>query len=345
MGNPRAEIETTLKRAVVTQDDANRQRKDLNDSFRRLGQDEAALLLEALLTLDGSRLPTDFRRLHRAVRLELVEQLAQRLGTQTSSNLHGRLSTGPSADPKARKGLMHMFPEYTAAQRAKFLQALVRETPTGVPSVLLEFRSRDGEDFSPDNKAVSLGFRKPYEPNRPHKLGLNPIDGTNWMEIRGTVSGHRPDAEYQFRRTIEEKSWIGEGSSWRYKDDPKPAGTDDDANDSDEDLHADNDHIYVIDSPGLTGPIRRPNFVENMGRAQQSKATEAVFMMNAIETVHVKVGAGTWVDAGQLEWFTVTWLEKVGDTWRRKQGSNKIERGSIANLDSSGPDDGPPTAF
>jgi hypothetical protein len=59
-------------------------------------------------------------------------------------------------------------------------------------------------------------------------------------------------------------------------------------------------------------------------------------MLNAIETAEVTVNGGTtWVQAAQLEWFTVSWLEKVDGVWRRKPGSNLIDVGSIDHLQSA----------
>jgi hypothetical protein len=65
-------------------------------------------------------------------------------------------------------------------------------------------------------------------------------------------------------------------------------------------------------------------------------------MLNATETVQVKVGSGNWEKAAELKWFSVTWLEKVDGKWRRKQGANKIEKGSIDDLEFANE---PPTTF
>jgi hypothetical protein len=145
------------------------------------------------------------------------------------------------------------------------------------------------------------------------------------MEIRGNVIGHRFDAEYQFHRTRENANWYrlanGVWKQWDYD----PPGTDDDDNDSDEHLFPDHHHIYVIDTPGFIeiGPPLTPGV-----RAED--AVENVFIMNAVETVEVKVGSGPWLQVGQLEWYTVTWLEKVDGRWRRKPGLNYIRKGSAS---------------
>jgi hypothetical protein len=62
-------------------------------------------------------------------------------------------------------------------------------------------------------------------------------------------------------------------------------------------------------------------------------------MLNATETAKVRVAGGQWKQAAQLDWFSVSWLEKVGGVWRRKSGSNRIAEGSIENLeDANTPD-------
>ena len=62
-------------------------------------------------------------------------------------------------------------------------------------------------------------------------------------------------------------------------------------------------------------------------------------MLNATETAKVRVAGGPWKQAAQLDWFSVSWLEKVDGAWRRKSGSNRIAEGSIENLeDANTPD-------
>jgi len=95
MGDPVADIEAELKRPIVTLEQALDQRKRLHDSLDKLDQDQAATLLAKIFTVNGARLPLDFRRLSREVRLELLLQLAMRLGMQTSKTFHrnGRYTT------------------------------------------------------------------------------------------------------------------------------------------------------------------------------------------------------------------------------------------------------------
>ena len=110
MGDPTPDIEVELRRPIVTEEQANQQRRRLKESFSSLNQDQAAELLERLLTWDGSRLPSDFRRLHRVVRLELATLLATKLGTQASQSLQNSLNA--RHDTTLKKGLRVMFPDY-----------------------------------------------------------------------------------------------------------------------------------------------------------------------------------------------------------------------------------------
>ncbi len=81
-----------------------------------------------------------------------------------------------------------IFPDYTKTQRNKFIQALVKGIPPGVPSVLLVFRNKGR--FSRDNQA-------PAKTTVPDLLGPRPDTGNNQMEIRGVVSFHRPDCGFR----------------------------------------------------------------------------------------------------------------------------------------------------
>lgn len=343
MADPVVEIEAQLRRPV-TLATANDQRAKLNQRFTQLSADQAAILLTRILTLDGDRLPADFRRLDRAVRLELLLKLVGRMGVQASAKFAAQLGSGGSStavDPKLQKGLDHVFPPHTKPQRDKFLRALATGAPTGIPSVLLTFRA-DDKPLSPDNQCPSRTL-KTGQSAVPNRLGLDPdpSSGLNWMEIRGTVSNHRPDAQYQFRRTIEKAKWYRTGANaWKCLE-YWPPGTDDDATDTDEDTHPDNDHIYVIDSPGF---INIPPDLDSIPRDDRPKVVEYVFMMNALEMVDVKVGSGPWTKAGSLEWFSVTWLEKSGNVWRRKPG-NKIAQGSISDMEIAATTGQPPTSY
>jgi len=160
------------------------------------------------------------------------------------------------------------------------------------------------------------------------------------MEIRGLIANHRADADYRFERTIELKEWYLTGKTWKIWL-QEPAGSNDNTHNADEDDHPDNDHIYSIDSPGFLFSVTQPDF-DNIPLDDRTGVTELVFMLNATETVEIKIGSGNWEKAAELEWFSVTWLENVDGKWRRKAGANQIEKGSIDGLEFAS---APPTTF
>jgi hypothetical protein len=336
MGDPIAEIRVELSRPIVDQEQAAAHRKRLNESFAQLNQDQATDILNGILIMSkDSRLPHDFRRLHRAVRLELMLRAVSVLGTQNAKAFHDLLTA--KKDSPLKQGLLHVFPDYAKVQRDEFLNALVKPPSTGRPHVALLFRNHG--KFSGDNMAplVIDGVKKGTVRNL---LGPDPVDGTNQMEIRGLVADHRAEAAYKFDRTIQMKKWYLAENMWKLWDEV-PAGSNDNTHNADEDDHPDNDHIYSIDSPGFTFSVTQPEF-DDIPSADRSSVTELVYMLNSTEIVCVKVGSGNWEKAAELKWFSVTWLEKVDGKWRRKPGANKIEKGSIEDLDVATE---PPTAF
>jgi hypothetical protein len=135
-----------------------------------------------------------------------------------------------------------------------------------------------------------------------------------------------------FDRIIVQKSWFKAGNTWKLLDQTQGS---DNTHSNDEDDHPDNDHIYSIDTPGFVGSVTNPNFVGNLPRDDRESATEGVFMMNATEAVEVKVGQAPWKQVDHLEWFSVTWLEKVHGTWRRKADLNRIDVGSLIGLEDA----------
>jgi hypothetical protein len=324
MGDPTPEIEIELGRPIVTQQQANDHRKKLFASFAKLSQDQAAALLDRLLKLDGSALPSNFRRLHRANRLALLNRLTMQLGTQTSEGFLSLLTA--AGDTPAKKGLRHLFPDYTKTERDKFLQGL-KKTPNGIPIVSLEFRN-DGS-FSLDNHAPLIVHGDVDS----LQLGLLPDSGKNQMEIRGVVIGHRPDAEYRFNRDRQTKEWYWDKETWQYLHPPDRKPTNDNTHRKDEDDLPDKDHIFSFDAPGLEGPLGDPPFLASVPHTVRANVTEVVYMMNATETAEVRVRGGPFTKAAELKWFTVTWLEKVNGQWSRKPQVNTISEGSINNLD------------
>lgn len=151
-------------------------------------------------------------------------------------------------------------------------------------------------------------------------LGADPGSGSNFMELRGDITGHRANVEYEFRRSKEVAVWQRVGTSWTMLD-YDPPGTMDDARNLDEDLTPHNDHIYAIDGPGFN-MLQRP--------VPDFSAEEAVYRGTYREYVEVRLGsAGAWTrNSNVFEWHSLSWLERVGGAWQRKPGWNRIEPGS-----------------
>ena len=227
--------------------------------------------------------------------------------------------------------------------------------------MLLEFRNKDGETFSWDNRCTGL-FNRTFSTNQ---LGVIPNSGFNQEEIRGTVHGHRPEAEYRFDRTLLlQKRWFRATDAWRrLHDSPQerdsykkriipgsdewwkleePRGPFNDravTNREDEDVRLANDHIYSIDGPGFNNPllgfsVSRSTYASTQYAVDPSQITDAVTMINYTEFVMFKLGGGTWTRAAGLDWFTVTWLEQISSNWRRKPQKNAIRHSSIEGLRS-----------
>ncbi len=154
----------------------------------------------------------------------------------------------------------------------------------------------------------------------PKTLGVGASSGTNIMEIRGDITGHVTGAQYDIKRTKERGTWKKVGTAWTQLSHVGP-GADDDSHNDDEDLSPENNHIYVIDTPGwdtLANPTG------------DNSATEAVYKASFTETCNVKVGTGSWAQSSNsLNWHSITWLEKAASgSWQRKAGASEIATGS-----------------
>jgi hypothetical protein len=153
-------------------------------------------------------------------------------------------------------------------------------------------------------------------------LGLDPTTGVNFMELRGDITGHRPDALYDFKRTKEVAIWMHVSGAWqnvKYE----PPGTLDDASADDEDVAPKNDRIYSIDGPGLHQPIPSAAPPEIEGGLYKGTFTESV---------NVKVGDGPWTQSSNLfTWHSLFTFERDKDVIvRRTPKNNEIEPGPIA---------------
>ncbi len=324
-------IQFQLKRAAHTET-VNDARHELNDLVASSGL-TPDLVLELLKQLLNPRddLAREFQyRLDRVIRLELLLRLQGRLSRATAAQLYEDLTVAGEEAPTdddldLQQGLRAMFPGPQQQDlRQKFLDALRAPIDATTPTVLLVFRTK--HTFSPDNKCALLTMTPRYPP---WTLGVDNESGTNWMEIRGMVSGYQPGThQFKFDRTIEMSSWYREGSTWKWEQRRKP-GTSDNRHAKDEYDFPDQGNIYSIDGPG-------PYKLAPADASLTRKAEEYAWMMNAVETV--SAGSGQALQpVASLPWFSVTWLERVGGQWRRKAGLNKIAEGAIPGLGNAAP--------
>lgn len=188
-------------------------------------------------------------------------------------------------------------------------------------------------DSGPELPSVEVGnFRNSGKTSMENKCPLCPQDlgvlagqAHNAMELRGTISGHVPGAEYDFRRRLEGRYFLvgSDGAWWSFNEGPK---SDDAAND-DESLTPINGHIYVIDRPGNLDP-QQPT----------DSGTGWVQKLNMYEWVEVRLGSsGDWTRRSDLfQWHSVVWLEKVDGVWRTNVERSEIAPGLI-NLKTEEP--------
>jgi hypothetical protein len=314
-------IQIELRKPVATMRAAAERARRLKELFNSLRQNEAVTMCNVLLTIEqgGKRLeaPLNFRRLSRALRLDLMLILVSKMGTQSSEELRKFITDGKHP---FHFGLLLMFPGLEFNQRKMLVQALMVGVPTGVPTITLEFRNAG--PFSEDNEAAVLKHPTKRPPN---KLGVLDTLAKNQMEIRGNLRGHRPDAEYSVDRVIESKVFERRSGKWQIRE-HLPAWTDDNTQHDDEDIHADHDHIFSIDSPGFNRPI------STLSSAVSSDTTELVQMMNAVEQFSVRIGTGALQEMDSLSWLNIVWAEKINGQWRRKPNWNMIRTGQITNL-------------
>jgi hypothetical protein len=169
--------------------------------------------------------------------------------------------------------------------------------------------------------AISAENHCPVCPDLPG-LGLDTNTFLNIMELRGDITGHRSEIEYDFKRTKEVAIWKHVNGDWQMAREYQPPGTEDDRTERDEDVTVRNNHIYSIDGPGLADlfdPI--PN---------SASADEAVYKATFVESVNARIRPGPWMPvSNEFQWHSITWIEKVRGNWQRVAGANEIEPGGI----------------
>lgn len=212
-------------------------------------------------------------------------------------SLKGQLvQFGQNALPRLKSGLR--------------LQRCKKGAPTATPYVSIgNFRNRGSTADSGENNCALC----------PLPLGILAGSGKNRMELRGDITNHQAGTDYDFKRTKERGTWKLVGGTWTQISHVGP-GEDDDSHNDDEDLTPENNHIYTEDGPG---------FRDLVDPVSDAAATEAVYKASFIETANVRVSGGSWTkSSNDVNWHSITWLEKVGGNWQRKAGNNEIETGS-----------------
>jgi hypothetical protein len=302
-------------------------RRDLNERFAKLNQDQAATLLEILLLRpDLFRTPHDFRVLNRHARTELLLTLVMKLGSQTRKEMNQRL-TGRDADPTLTPGLKLAFPAGTEQLRAKLLKALDSGVATSTaPTITLILRT-SGRPSDNNNCGAKEKMTD--------KLGPDPSNFRVWMEIRGLVKGHHPGAKYKFSRTIHGGDFYLEGLEWK-KLHYWPKGTPDNERVElgqmegyDEDREPDHDQIYVVDGPT---PGKPPFWRYFANHDTPASFRECVREFNATEILEVKLGSNPWKHAAKMLWCAVSWVVKKDGVWQMDLDKSGIAKGGFINM-------------
>lgn len=184
---------------------------------------------------------------------------------------------------------------------------------TGQPTVTIG-GFRNAGPPTPENRCVSC--------TQIPGLGVDPMTGANFMELRGDITGHRSDAFYDFKRTKEVGIWFQMTDGNWMTQSYEPPATPDDASADDEDTVPKFNQIYSIDGPGLHVPL--PS-------AGDDRIKAGVYKGAFVESVNVKVGDGPWTpSSNQFEWHSLTWFERGDDgLLRRTPTNNEIAPGTI----------------
>jgi hypothetical protein len=235
--------------------------------------------------------------------------------TRVAQNTMPSLKSGLSLQRCKKKAATTTPAKVTAPTPQPAETPAPEKTTPAAPTVSVG-NFRNSGAFSPDNKCPSC--------KSTITLGIHPKFFLNFMELRGDITGHVDNAEYDFKRTREGGAWQMVNGTWKQvrHDDP---GTDDDSTNDDEDLTPENNHIYSMDGVG----VFNQNNPDDPFQPFPADMTEFVLKGSFVEWVNVKVGDGSWTkSSNEFEWHSIMWAEKVGGVWQRKTGKNEIEPGS-----------------
>ena len=145
----------------------------------------------------------------------------------------------------------------------------------------------------------------------------------NCMELQGTVnpSGVTNEVEFNFEREKYGKEWkkIEGDESWSHVHNWSSWDPDDMANDEDEDVSPDNDHIYQLDIPGFLVRLRTILDIDGDYKA---------LVINLKQRVMVKID-GVWYQCSNYyKWHSQTYTKPKDSTYMTRDDVNKQKLGS-----------------
>lgn len=293
-------------------------RRKLNAEARFLTSSEAEQISFWLVTNSKDSITIRFQMLHHDIRAELLSKFFGKLSHLTAEALLDRIK-GDSV-----KQFNRLVP--SEATKKSLLAVLAgrfasHQLPAGKKLwvTLEDANFSNSGSLNSDNKCTSCSdgvFAN---------LGLQQPDARNSMELRGDIAGSTTGVQFNFKRTVEKGSWRKMNNAWELSKDQDaylPPGTDDDANDSDEQLIPVNNHIFVVDAPGIR-EMRIPASPD-----PYNKATEFKYVASFEEWVEAKIGSGPWERVSDIfEWHSISTIEKGSPLWHRA-GTNEIGPGN-----------------
>jgi len=154
--------------------------------------------------------------------------------------------------------------------------------------------------------------------------------GLNVMELAFALSADPANVEYDIKRTKSKSTWERVGGKWANLE-FVPAGTADDATDTDECLIPKNKTIFSMDATGFPHPLPAPDGITlKAGSGATSKnASDIVIRSSFAECViaRQKNSGAQWARiSSYFLWHSVTWLTRDG----RKQWVLDKTRSEIA---------------
>ena len=160
MADPAVEIEAELRRAVVTVNDANDQRRRLKKSFLRLAPDQAGGTAKEATDVGWFAATgglSQARPRHSPSNCCLCWSKGSEPRQPFSFSLTSQAPRNKRQTRNWQKGFRWFSPDYARTERDKFLGALKgNRTPTATPSVLLEFRGTGKFSAGQPNPGVAV---------------------------------------------------------------------------------------------------------------------------------------------------------------------------------------------